>query len=180
MRCTAIRKAGSFAATTMATATCRSMCSVVGTFLRPSCGEVNRRLGRVAAEGGADLQADPCPHPAAGRLRLRPRDADGLVRRQRRGLRVRLARNERLVREIEAELAAAEVESRWMGRPAPPQGLQWTTLDSWSRRRRGVARRNGRTAKPTPASSSPHSATGRSGHGLSTRGSTARTARWRC
>ena len=35
-RCTAIRKAGSFTATTIATATCRSMCSAAGICWRPS------------------------------------------------------------------------------------------------------------------------------------------------
>ena len=35
-RCTAIRKAGSFTATTMATAPCRSMCSAAGICWRPS------------------------------------------------------------------------------------------------------------------------------------------------
>jgi hypothetical protein len=48
-----------------------------------------------------------------------------------------LARNTRLVAEIEVELAAAEHESRGE-RPAGAalQGLPWTTRDSWSRRRR--------------------------------------------
>ena len=52
-----------------------------------------------------------------------------------------LARNARLVAEIEAELAAAEVESRRTGKPARRfKDFQWTTLDSWSRRRRVVAK----------------------------------------
>lgn len=52
-----------------------------------------------------------------------------------------LARNARLVAEIEAELAAAEVESRRTGRPARRfKDFQWTTRDSWSRRRRVVAK----------------------------------------
>src|ERR671928_606105 len=49
-----------------------------------------------------------------------------------------LARNERLVAAIQAELAAAAGESTATGRPARRfKGLRWTTRDSWSRRRRG-------------------------------------------
>ena len=52
-----------------------------------------------------------------------------------------LARNERLVGQIEEELAAAKVESRRTRRPARRfKDFQWTTLDSWSRRRRVVAK----------------------------------------
>jgi len=52
-----------------------------------------------------------------------------------------LARNARLVDEIAAELAAAEALSRRTGRPARRfKDSMWTTLDSWSRRRRVVAK----------------------------------------
>jgi hypothetical protein len=52
-----------------------------------------------------------------------------------------LARNERLVAEIEAELAEAAQESRRTGKPARRfKDFMWTTLDSWSRRRRIVAK----------------------------------------
>ncbi|HEX6121263.1 MAG TPA: IS1380 family transposase [Dongiaceae bacterium] len=52
-----------------------------------------------------------------------------------------LARNERLVAEIEAELEAAAEQSRRTGQPARRfKDFRWTTLDSWSRRRRVVAK----------------------------------------
>jgi len=52
-----------------------------------------------------------------------------------------LARNDRLVAEIEAELAAAREQSARTGKPARRfKDFQWTTMDSWSRRRRVVAK----------------------------------------
>jgi hypothetical protein len=52
-----------------------------------------------------------------------------------------LARNVRLVAEIEAELAEAAVESAGTGHPARRfKDFQWTTRDSWSCRRRVVGK----------------------------------------
>jgi Transposase DDE domain group 1 len=52
-----------------------------------------------------------------------------------------LAKNERLVAEIAAELAAAEEESKASGQPARRfKEFQWTTRESWSRQRRVVAK----------------------------------------
>ena len=52
-----------------------------------------------------------------------------------------LARNKRLTAEIDAELSAAAEESRRTGRPARRfKDFMWTTLDSWSRRRRVVGK----------------------------------------
>ena len=52
-----------------------------------------------------------------------------------------LAKNERLVGEIDAELAAAEEESKASGQPARRfKEFQWSTRDSWSRQRRVVAK----------------------------------------
>jgi hypothetical protein len=52
-----------------------------------------------------------------------------------------LARNDRLVTEIAAELDAAQDESRRTGKPARRfQDFAWSTLDSWSRERRVVAK----------------------------------------
>ena len=52
-----------------------------------------------------------------------------------------LARNTRLVAEIAVELAAAQEESRRTGQPARRfKDFMWTTRDSWSRRRRVVAK----------------------------------------
>ncbi len=52
-----------------------------------------------------------------------------------------LAKNERLVGEIAAELAAAEADSKASGHPARRfKEFQWSTRDSWSRQRRVVAK----------------------------------------
>jgi len=52
-----------------------------------------------------------------------------------------LARNVRLVGEIETELAAAQAAAGRSGQPARRfKDFMWTTLDSWSRRRRVVAK----------------------------------------
>lgn len=52
-----------------------------------------------------------------------------------------LARTGRLVAEIDVELAAAAAQSRRTGKPARRfKDFLWTTLDSWSRRRRVVAK----------------------------------------
>jgi hypothetical protein len=52
-----------------------------------------------------------------------------------------LARNTRLVAMIEDELAAAQSEAEETGRPARRfKDFHWRTLDSWSRRRRVVAK----------------------------------------
>jgi hypothetical protein len=52
-----------------------------------------------------------------------------------------LARTERLVAKIAAELDAAEAHSRRIGQPARRfKDFLWSTLDSWSRRRRVVAK----------------------------------------
>lgn len=52
-----------------------------------------------------------------------------------------LARNGRLVEQIEAELAEAAIESAATGAPARRfKDFLWTTLDSWSRRRRVVGK----------------------------------------
>lgn len=52
-----------------------------------------------------------------------------------------LARNKRLVAEIEGELAEAQAEHLETGEPARRlKDFMWTTLDSWSRRRRVVGK----------------------------------------
>ncbi len=52
-----------------------------------------------------------------------------------------LARNPRLVSEIAAELAQASAEAQDSGKPARRfKEFGWTTLDSWSRRRRVIAK----------------------------------------
>jgi Transposase DDE domain group 1 len=62
-----------------------------------------------------------------------------------------LARNSRLVSEIDSELAQARRESQITGRPARRfKEFSWSTLDSWSCRRRVVAKAEwtGGTANP--------------------------------
>ena len=52
-----------------------------------------------------------------------------------------LARNERLAAMIEQELAAARAASEKSGQPARRfKDFQWSTIDSWSRRRRVIAK----------------------------------------
>jgi hypothetical protein len=52
-----------------------------------------------------------------------------------------LARNERLVAALQSELAAAAVKSETTGQPARCyKDFLWSTLDSWSRRRRVIAK----------------------------------------
>ena len=71
-----------------------------------------------------------------------------------------LARNTRLVAEISSELATARAASEQTGKPARRlRDFTWSSLDSWSRSRRVVAKacpsesrgRNGPRAKPIPA-----------------------------
>ncbi len=52
-----------------------------------------------------------------------------------------LARNERLAAEISAELATAQTEAQASGKPARRfKDFRWSTLDSWSRRRRVIGK----------------------------------------
>jgi len=52
-----------------------------------------------------------------------------------------LARNKRLVAQIEAELAQAQAEATTSGKPARRfKDFMWTTLDSWTCRRRVIAK----------------------------------------
>src|SRR5271169_3512613 len=60
-----------------------------------------------------------------------------------------LARNARLVEEISVELLQAEAEESATGKPARRfKDFRYATLDSWSRRRRVVAKADGQTARP--------------------------------
>jgi hypothetical protein len=52
-----------------------------------------------------------------------------------------LARNPRLAGEIQAEMAQAEIQANATGKPARRfKDFMWTTLDSWGRRRRVIAK----------------------------------------
>ena len=62
-----------------------------------------------------------------------------------------LAKNERLVGEIAAELAAAEEESKASGQPARRfREFSWSTRDSWSRQRRVIAKAEWTTGAANP------------------------------
>ena len=62
-----------------------------------------------------------------------------------------LARNARLEAEIAAELAEAAAESQATGRPARRfRDFMWTTLDSWSRRRRVIGKAECTKGEPNP------------------------------
>jgi hypothetical protein len=62
-----------------------------------------------------------------------------------------VARNDRLVGEIEAELAAAAEMNAKTGKPARRfKDFMWSTLDSWSRRRRVVAKAEVTRGDPNP------------------------------
>ena len=52
-----------------------------------------------------------------------------------------LAKNPRLIAKISSEMVRAEAKSRRTGKPARCfKDFRWTTLDSWSRKRRVVAK----------------------------------------
>jgi len=62
-----------------------------------------------------------------------------------------LARNARLEAEIAGELAEAAAESQATGRPARRfRDFMWTTLDSWSRRRRVIGKAECTQGDPNP------------------------------
>jgi hypothetical protein len=112
-----------------------------------------------------------------------------------------LAKNARLIAEIEPELAEAQAESVATDRPARRfKDFRWSTLDSWSRRRRVVRqlvaaaprratagrggaaswrKPSGRAARPTRASSSPRSSPPRAQRSTCMNGSIAREVRWK-
>jgi hypothetical protein len=91
-----------------------------------------------------------------------------------------LARNACLIEEIAIDLAWAEDEATCTGRPARRfRDFRWSTLDSWSRRRRIVARPSGPEARLIRASSSPRSDLPGLTREASANASTAPVARWR-
>jgi len=62
-----------------------------------------------------------------------------------------LARNSRLVEEIAVELIQAEDEAERTGKPARRyKDFRWATLDSWSRRRRVIAKAEWTRGEPNP------------------------------
>src|SRR3712207_8074883 len=62
-----------------------------------------------------------------------------------------LARNPRLVEEVSIDLAWAEEEASRTGKPARRfRDFRWSTLDSWSRRRRVIGKAEWTRGEPNP------------------------------
>ena len=145
--CTAIRRAGSSTAITIATATCRSTSSVTISSWRRNCGPpasmeqpVRRRkwpvLSRKSASAGRWCAL--CCVLIRGFARdelMGWCEANGV------DYIFGLARNTRLVAEIADELAQAQQESSTTGQPARRfKDFVWRTRTSWSRERRVIAK----------------------------------------
>ncbi len=148
IRCTAIRKAGSSTATTTATATCRSTCSAAGICWRPSSGRrtstaapgrsrrsraSSRRSGRAGRRTRILLRADSgfCPRGADGVVRSRTGSTSCSAWRATRGSSTRSPSN----------CLQAEAEATATGKPARRfKDFRYSTLDSWSRRRRVIGK----------------------------------------
>src|SRR5580693_4331307 len=146
-RCTGIRRDGSFTAITIATATCRSTSSAASTCWQPSCA----RPTSTAAPAQSRRWRALSPRSASGwpTVRILLRGDSGFAREALMAwcennaidYLFGLARNTRLVAEIEAELATAAELSQKSGTPARRfKDFTWTTRDSWSRERRVVAK----------------------------------------
>ena len=91
-----------------------------------------------------------------------------------------LAKTDRLIAEIKAELEQAAVQSRRTGKPARRfKDFRWRTRTSWSRQRGWWRRRNGQKTRPIRASSSPHSRVPSARPAIFMKRSTAPAATWR-
>jgi hypothetical protein len=96
--------------------------------------------------GRTGCSANPCPlavraHRAAGGLGLCARGAHGVVRTEPRGLPVRARPQRPSGRHDRRAACRARAAAEKTGRPARRfKDFKWTTLDSWSRRRRVVAK----------------------------------------
>src|SRR5271165_4821938 len=145
IRCTAIRRAASFTATTTATATCRFTCFAAGICLRRSSGAPTSTgaPGRLRRWSASWLRSE-----SAGRSVLR---ADSGFAREalmawceanKVDYVFGLARNPRLQARIAEALADAErLSLARQGKPARVfRDFLWSTKESWSRRRRVIAK----------------------------------------
>jgi hypothetical protein len=91
-------------------------------------------------------------HPAARRLRFCARGADGPVRDKSGDFVFGLAGNARLVEEISVELLQVAAEASSTGKSAGrDKDFRYATLDSWSRRRRVMARAEWTQGEANPA-----------------------------
>src|SRR6516162_4638154 len=146
IRCTATRKGASSTATTTATAICRSMCFAAVICWPPNCARptstpapaVSRRWrGSSPAFASAGPRcAFCCADSGFAREALMAWCEDNGV-----DYLFGLAKNIRLVAEIEAELAAAQEQSQQTQKPARRfKDFTWRTRKSWSCARRVVAK----------------------------------------
>ena len=147
IRCTASRRGGSSTAITTATATCRSTCSAGAICWTPSCGA--RTLTLRPARWRRWRASSPrfavvgrwcafCCAPTSGFAReelMAWCEANGVH------FLFGLAKTDRLIAEIKAELEGAAAQSRRTGKPARRfKDFRWMTRSSWSRQRRVVAK----------------------------------------
>ena len=156
-RCTGTKRGASSTATTTATATCRSTSSAAGTCWRPSSGAPTstprparwRRSARIVGRIRARWP----------RVRILLRADSGFAREalmawceaNRVDFVFGLARNPRLVEELAIDLAWAEEDAARTGQPARRyKDFRWSTLDSWSRRRRVVGKAEWTRGEPNP------------------------------
>ena len=155
--CTATRRVGSFTATMIAGAICRFMCSAAGTCWQPGSGARTSTLRLARSRRSSALSGQIRARWPRVKILLRADSGfarDGLMswcERNRVDYVFGLARNARLEAEIAGELAVAEVESRAAGSATRRfKELWWTTLDSWSRQRRVVAKAEWTHGGPNP------------------------------
>ena len=137
-------------------AICRSTCSAVGTCSWPSSGARTSTLPPVRSRRSS---ASSLIRGRWRRVKILLRADSGFARdalmtwceRNRVDYVFGHARNARLEAEIAPELARAEAVSRTTGTPARVfKDFPWTTLDSWSRKRRVVAKAEWTQGGPNP------------------------------
>src|SRR5690348_13705234 len=157
IRCTGIRKAVSSTAITTASAICRFYVFCGRHLLAAKLRRSNIDASAGAIEEIAGIVAQIRKRWPRVRILLRADSAfarEGLMawcEANRVDYLFGLARNERLVEEIRAELAEAAAESAATGKSARRfRDFSWSTLDSWSRYRRviGKAEWTGGEANP--------------------------------
>jgi hypothetical protein len=158
----ALGRAGFSTPTTIATAICHFMCSAADICWRPSSDRqtstgvrARRRRSRGSSRKSGRV-GRACAFCFRGDSGFCREELMSWCEVNRVDFLFGLARNPRLVGQIDAELTQAEAEARRTSKCARRfKDFSYSTLESWSRRRRWSARRNGPTAKPIRGSSSP-------------------------
>src|SRR5690606_38774764 len=146
-RCTGTRRAVSSTAITTATAIYRSTSTVAATCWLPCSGDPTRTRRRVRSRKFARIVGQIRGRWPRTRILLRGDSGfarEGLMawcETNRVDFPFGRARNARLARQISREIEWAEEAARRRGRPARRyKDFLWSTLESWSRRRRVVAK----------------------------------------